>query len=126
LTMKSLTEGVRMLVMWASTSLDRAEKAATPEERQAADDLVQLLTPLVKSMGTDVGFEVSNLCVQVYGGHGYIREHGVEQLVRDARITQIYEGTNGIQALDLVGRKMPAHYGRYLRGFFHPVQEFIE
>ena len=126
LTMKSLTEGVRALVMWTAINLDRAEKAATAEERAAADDLVQLLTPLVKSMGTDVGFEVTNLAVQVYGGHGYIREHGVEQLVRDARITQIYEGTNGIQALDLVGRKMSAHYGRYLRGFFHPVQEFIE
>ncbi|TAK99085.1 MAG: acyl-CoA dehydrogenase [Rhodospirillaceae bacterium] len=126
LTMKSLTEGVRALVMWTAINLDRAEKAATEEERAAADDLVQLLTPLVKSMGTDVGFEVTNLAVQVYGGHGYIREHGVEQLVRDARITQIYEGTNGIQALDLVGRKMSAHYGRYLRSFFHPAQEFIE
>jgi hypothetical protein len=64
--------------------------------------------------------------MQVYGGHGYIREHGVEQLVRDARITMIYEGTNGIQALDLVGRKLAAHAGRYLRAFFHPVSEFIE
>jgi len=126
LTAKALTEGVRALVMWTAINLDRAEKAATPEEREAADDLVQLLTPLVKSMGTDVGFEVTNLAVQIYGGHGYIREHGVEQLVRDSRITQIYEGTNGIQALDLIGRKMPSHYGRYLRRFFHPVQEFIE
>ena len=126
LTMKSLTEGVRALVAWVAITLDQAEKAPTPEERQVADDLVQLLTPIVKSFGTDVGFEVTNLGVQVYGGHGYIREHGMEQLVRDARITQIYEGTNGIQALDLVGRKMPAHYGRYLRAFFHPVQAFIE
>jgi alkylation response protein AidB-like acyl-CoA dehydrogenase len=126
LTMKSLTEGMRMLVMWTAINLDRAEKAATEAERTAADDLVQLLTPLVKSLGTDAGFEVTNLAVQIYGGHGYIRENGVEQLVRDSRITQIYEGTNGIQALDLVGRKMPAHYGRYLRGFFVPVQAFIE
>jgi hypothetical protein len=126
LTAKALTEGVRALVMWVAQSLDKAAKAPTPEERQAADDLVQLLTPVVKSFGTDVGFDVANIGVQVYGGHGYIREHGMEQFVRDARITQIYEGTNGIQALDLVGRKMGAHYGRYLRAFFHPVQAFVE
>jgi len=66
------------------------------------------------------------MALQVYGGHGYIRDHGMEQLVRDARICMIYEGANGIQALDLVGRKMPAHMGRFLRGFFHPVQAFIE
>ncbi|MDX2145126.1 MAG: acyl-CoA dehydrogenase C-terminal domain-containing protein [Rhodospirillaceae bacterium] len=126
LTAKSLTEGVRALVMWVAQALDHAAKAPTAEERQAADDLVQLLTPVVKSFGTDVGFEVANIGVQVYGGHGFIREHGMEQFVRDARITQLYEGTNGIQALDLVGRKMSAHYGRYLRAFFHPVQEFVE
>ena len=126
LTAKSLTEGVRALVMWVALELDRSAKAETAEERQAADDLVQLLTPVVKSFGTDVGFEVANIGVQIYGGHGFIREHGMEQFVRDARITQLYEGTNGIQALDLVGRKMGAHYGRYLRAFFHPVQEFIE
>ena len=126
LTAKSLTEGVRALVMWVALELDRSAKAETAEERQAADDLVQLLTPVVKSFGTDVGFEVANIGVQIYGGHGFIREHGMEQFVRDARITQLYEGTNGIQALDLVGRKMGAYYGRYLRAFFHPVQEFIE
>ena len=112
--------------MWVALELDRSAKAEAAEERQAADDLVQLLTPVVKSFGTDVGFEVANIGVQIYGGHGFIREHGMEQFVRDARITQLYEGTNGIQALDLVGRKMGAHYGRYLRAFFHPVQEFIE
>ena len=126
LTAKSLTEGVRALVMWVALELDRSAKAEAAEERQAADDLVQLLTPVVKSFGTDVGFEVANIGVQIYGGHGFIREHGMEQFVRDARITQLYEGTNGIQALDLVGRKMGAHYGRYLRAFFHPVQEFLE
>jgi len=126
LTAKSLTEGTRALVMWVAQALDVAAKAPTAEERQAADDLVQLLTPVVKSFGTDTGFEVANLGVQIYGGHGFIREHGMEQFVRDARITQLYEGTNGIQALDLVGRKMGAHYGRYLRAFFHPVQEFVE
>jgi hypothetical protein len=64
--------------------------------------------------------------MQVFGGHGYIREHGMEQYVRDARIAQIYEGTNGIQAMDLVGRKLPAHMGRYLRRFFHPVRDYLE
>ncbi len=84
------------------------------------------MTPVVKAFQTDLGFEMANLALQVHGGYGYVREYGVEQLVRDARITQIYEGTNGIQALDLVGRKMPAHTGRYLRRFFHPVSEFLD
>ena len=126
LTMKALTEGVRALVMWVAISQDKSEKAATEAERTQHDDLIQFLTPVVKAFGTDIGFDNANLGVQIYGGHGYIREHGMEQFVRDARITQIYEGTNGIQALDLVGRKMTAHYGRYMRGFFHPVQQFIE
>ena len=126
LTMKALTEGMRALVMWVSTSQDKAEKAATEAERTEHDDLIQFLTPVVKAFGTDIGFDNANLGVQIFGGHGYIREHGMEQFVRDARITQIYEGTNGIQALDLVGRKMTAHYGRYMRAFFHPVQQFIE
>ena len=126
LTMKALTEGIRALVMWVSTSQDRAEKASTEAERLEHDDLIQFLTPVVKAFGTDAGFDNANLGVQIFGGHGYIREHGMEQFVRDARITQIYEGTNGIQALDLVGRKMTAHYGRYMRAFFHPVQKFIE
>ena len=74
-----------------------------------------LMTPVMKAFFTDIGFEVANLGVQIYGGHGYIREHGMEQFVRDARIAQIYEGTNGIQALDLVGRKLPQDMGRLLR-----------
>ena len=84
------------------------------------------MTPIVKSFLTDYGFDVTNMGLQIHGGHGYIHETGVEQYVRDARITQIYEGANGIQALDLVGRKMPTHTGRYLRSFFHPVQSWIE
>ena len=126
LTMKALTEGIRALCMWTAISLDKAEKSKNKADRQAADDLVQLLTPIVKAYGTDKGFQVANLGVQIYGGHGYIHEHGMEQFVRDARITQLYEGTNGIQAMDLVGRKLGTHYGRYLRSFFHPVQKFIE
>ena len=84
------------------------------------------MTPIIKAYFTDQGSACANLGVQVMGGHGYIREWGMEQLVRDARITQLYEGANGIQALDLVGRKLPAHFGRYLRAFFHPVMAFIE
>lgn len=126
LTMKSLTEGMRALAIWTGINLDLAEKSEDPAAKQRADDLVQVLTPIVKSFGTDSGFLTANLGVQIFGGHGYIHEHGMEQFVRDARITQLYEGTNGIQALDLVGRKMGMHYGRYLRAFFHPVQDFIE
>ena len=84
------------------------------------------MTPIVKAFFTDYGFEAANLALQVHGGHGYIREHGMEQLVRDSRISQIYEGANGIQALDLVGRKLPRRAGRYLRHFFHPALEFVE
>jgi len=126
LKMKSLTEGIRALSIWIAINLDKAKNAESKSDRQDADDLVQLLTPIVKAYGTDKGFDVANLGVQIYGGHGYIHEHGMEQFVRDARITQLYEGTNGIQAMDLIGRKMGAHYGRYLRSFFHPVHTFIE
>ena len=126
LTMRAWVEGGRALVGWVSSALDTAQQHADPEARAAADDFVALMTPIVKALLTDLGSEVTNLGVQVYGGHGYIREHGMEQLVRDARITQIYEGANGIQALDLVGRKLPARYGRLLRHFFHPVQAWVE
>lgn len=126
LTMRALTEGARALAVWVSAEHDVSLHHEDAARRQQADDLVQLLTPVVKAFFTDMGFEVSNIGVQVFGGHGYIRDHGMEQLVRDARITQIYEGTNGIQALDMVGRKLGAHMGRYLRAFFHPVSEFIE
>ena len=126
LTMRSFTEGARALTCWLARNLDFRDKAETNEGRQAADDFVQLMTPIVKAFLTDYGFEVTNMGLQIHGGHGYIRETGVEQYVRDARITQIYEGANGIQALDLVGRKLPAHTGRYLRSFFHPVQSWIE
>ncbi|WP_435640606.1 acyl-CoA dehydrogenase C-terminal domain-containing protein [Micavibrio aeruginosavorus] len=126
MTGKAVTEGCRALAYWAGMHLDIAERHPDPVQREAADDLVALLTPIVKAYQTDMGFEIANMAVQVYGGHGYIWEHGVEQYVRDARISLLYEGTNGIQAMDLVGRKMSANYGRYLRRFFHPVGQFIE
>jgi len=126
LTMRAFVEGARALTAWVALEIDHHE--ANPDKARAAegDDMASLLTPIVKAFQTDLGFEATNLGVQVCGGYGYTTEYGMEQLVRDCRITQIYEGTNGVQALDLVGRKMPAHMGRYLRRFFHPVQAFLE
>ena len=126
LTIRAQLEAARALAYWIGAEIDKERKHPDPKVREAAEDLVALLTPVLKAYFTDMGFEAANLAVQTYGGHGYIREHGVEQLVRDARITQLYEGANGIQALDLVGRKLPAHMGRSLRRFFHPVLAFIE
>ena len=126
LTMRAYTEGGRALAAWTAMNLDIAARHPDEAARQAADDLASLLTPIVKAFLTDIGSECANIGVQVYGGHGYIREWGMEQLVRDARIAQLYEGTNGIQALDLVGRKLGQHTGRLLRGFFHPGMAFIE
>jgi alkylation response protein AidB-like acyl-CoA dehydrogenase len=126
MTMRANNEGCRMLSAWVSRALDAERHSTDPEVRQRAEDFVALMTPIVKALFTDLGHETANLAVQVYGGHGYIRESGVEQYARDARISMIYEGTNGVQALDLVGRKLGAHMGRYLKSFFHPVSAFIE
>ncbi len=126
LTMKASNEGARALAYWVGMALDVSEKHPDPSVRQQADDLVALMTPILKAYFTDQGFAVSSLGVQVMGGHGYIREWGMEQLVRDARIAMLYEGANGIQALDLVGRKLPQNYGRLLRSFFHPVAQYID
>jgi alkylation response protein AidB-like acyl-CoA dehydrogenase len=126
MTMRAYNEGCRAISGWVSRALDAEKFSTDPDVKQRASDFVALMTPVVKALFTDLGFESANLAVQCYGGHGYIAESGVEQYVRDARIAMIYEGTNGIQALDLVGRKLPAHMGRYLRSFFHPVSQFIE
>ena len=126
LTMRASSEGGRALAYWIGMSLDLAKRHPDRQTRQTADDLIALMTPIIKAYFTDQGSVCANLGVQVMGGHGYIREWGMEQLVRDVRITQLYEGANGIQALDLVGRKLGAHYGRLLRAFFHPVMAFIE
>ncbi|MCJ2186714.1 acyl-CoA dehydrogenase C-terminal domain-containing protein [Novosphingobium beihaiensis] len=126
MTMRANNEGCRAICAWVSRALDAEKHSTDPEVKQRASDFIALMTPVVKALFTDLGYESANLAVQCYGGHGYIAESGVEQYVRDARIAMIYEGTNGIQALDLVGRKLPAHMGRYLRAFFHPVSEFIE
>jgi butyryl-CoA dehydrogenase len=126
LSIRAFNEGARALTAWIGMEIDYAESHPDPARREEAEDLASLLTPVVKAFQTDLGFEMANAALQVHGGYGYVREYGVEQIVRDARITPIYEGTNGIQALDLVGRKLPAHAGRALRRFFHPIADFLE
>jgi butyryl-CoA dehydrogenase len=125
LTMRAFTEGARALALEMALKIDLSHRHPDAEAREEANDFVQLLTPVVKSYLTDGGFETANLAVQVLGGYGVIAEYGVEQYVRDVRVTMIYEGTNGIQALDLVGRKLPHDAGKYLRSFFHPIDRFI-
>ena len=126
MTMRAYAEGCRALGQWCARALDAEKHSDDPEVKQRATDFVALMTPVVKALFTDLGFDAANLAVQTYGGHGYIREHGVEQFARDARIAMIYEGTNGVQALDLVGRKLPANMGRNLRPFFHAVSNLLE
>jgi hypothetical protein len=109
-----------------ANALDRYSVGSGEEVRQAADDYMSLMTPVIKGVLTDKGFESTVLAQQVFGGHGYIAEHGMEQFVRDARIAMIYEGANGIQALDLVGRKLGANGGRAVQAFFKEVGDFCE
>jgi alkylation response protein AidB-like acyl-CoA dehydrogenase len=115
---KALTEGLRALCVWGALQADLAHAAQTEEERQAADDLLGLLTPVIKGYGTDKGYDVANNAQQVFGGHGYVEEWGMSQYVRDARITMIYEGANGVQAMDLVGRKLASNGGRAVQALF--------
>ena len=118
---RAYIEPGRALVLWGALQVDLFRRSPDEAERQQADDLLGLLTPVIKGYLTDKGFDAAVNAQQVFGGHGYIREHGMEQFVRDARITQIYEGTNGIQAMDLVGRKLPKDGGRAVRAFFQLV-----
>jgi alkylation response protein AidB-like acyl-CoA dehydrogenase len=120
---KALTEGLRALCLWAALQVDLEHAAQSEEERQLAADLVGLLTPVIKGVGTDIGYRVATDSQQVYGGHGYIAEWGMEQYVRDARISMIYEGTNGVQAMDLVGRKLAQNGGRAVQALFRVVGE---
>ena len=122
---KAFNEAARALVLWGALQVDLSRQAQTEDERQSADDLISLLTPVIKGYLTDRGFEVTVNAQQVFGGHGYIAEWGMEQFVRDARIAQIYEGTNGIQAMDLVGRKLAKDGGRAVRAFFELVARDI-
>lgn len=125
LNAKSFNEGARALMLWGALQVDLAHKAESEADRQTADDLIGLLTPVIKAYFTDKGFENAVNAQQCLGGHGYIHEWGLEQFARDARIAMIYEGTNGIQALDLVGRKLPANGGRALRTYVGELRDFI-
>jgi len=113
--MKSSSEGLRALMYLAAYCIDRARAAETPEERELYEGYVDLMIPVCKSMGSDLGFRVCETAIQVYGGYGYIKEYPVEQMLRDCKIASIYEGTNGIQALDLVGRKLAFRQGQLLK-----------
>lgn len=122
---KARIEGSRALCLWGALQVDLSHAAATEAERQAADDLVSILIPVIKGCTTDIGYTVATQCQQVLGGHGYVAEWGMEQYVRDARIAQIYEGTNGIQAFDLTGRKLVFNGGRAMQAFFDLVADDI-
>jgi len=126
MTMRAFNEAGRALVLWTAIKSDVAHRSGDEKERQAADDLLGLMTPVIKGVLTDKGFDHAVMAQQVYGGHGYIEEWGMSQFVRDARIAMIYEGANGIQALDLVGRKLALNGGRGVQAFFKEVGEFCE
>lgn len=126
LTGRALTDAGRALAVWTALQMDIAALHPDPDTRQQADGFVALLTPVIKAAFTDFGFETAVLAQQVFGGHGYIREWGMEQYVRDARITQIYEGTNGVQAMDLVGRKLPMENGALAQRFFSLIRNDLD
>ena len=125
LHMKSLNEGIRALMMWVGSQFDIIKSSDDNKVKNNAENIIALMTPILKSFATDVGCESANLALQIYGGHGYIKDHGMEQLVRDARIAPIYEGTNGIQALDLVGRKMQMNDGEIIENFFSIINNYL-
>ena len=122
LDQKSFVEGARAFLLWGSEMIDKAHRSGDAD----ADGLISLLTPVIKGFLTDEGFDMTVRAQQIYGGHGFIEEWGMSQFVRDARIAQIYEGANGVQALDLVGRKLTASGGKYMMAFFEEVKSFIK
>lgn len=124
LTQKAITEGLRMLAYDAALKIDQVQSLAESAERQKANELLSLLTPIVKAFSTELGFESANLALQCFGGHGYIREWGVEQNLRDCRIASLYEGTTGIQALDLLARKVLANSGQTLELLLAELRDF--
>jgi len=126
MSIRAFNEAGRALVMWTALKSDVAHRSDDEKERQSADDHMGLLTPVIKGVLTDGGFANAVMAQQIFGGHGYIAEHGMEQFVRDARIAQIYEGANGIQALDLVGRKLGKDGGRAIMAFFNEVQTYLK
>ncbi|HEY8566996.1 MAG TPA: acyl-CoA dehydrogenase C-terminal domain-containing protein [Beijerinckiaceae bacterium] len=123
---RAFNEAARALVLWTALQSDVAHRSEDEAERKVADDHTSLLTPVLKGVLTDVGFDNAVKAQQMYGGHGYVEEWGMSQFVRDARIAQIYEGANGIQALDLVGRKLPREGGKAVMTFFNEVASFCQ
>jgi hypothetical protein len=119
---KSFVEGGRAFLRWSANLIDQSHRGGD----QDAEGLVSLMTPVVKGFLTDKGFEMTIQAQQVFGGHGYIEEHGMSQFARDARITQIYEGANGVQALDLVGRKLAQDGGKHVMAYFDMVKSFLK
>jgi butyryl-CoA dehydrogenase len=126
LTIKAYNEGARALAAWVSVQIDLAKHHPECNVRLRADNVVSFLTPVIKAFFTDYGFDACNLALQVFGGHGYVREWGMEQFVRDIRIAQIYEGTNGVQAMDLVKRKLTLNNGEYINQFVEIIGDFIK
>ena len=126
LHMKSLNEGIRALTLWVGSHFDVVNTTVDNNVKVNSENIIALMTPILKSFSTEVGCESANLALQIYGGHGYIKDHGIEQLVRDARIAPIYEGTNGIQALDLVDRKMNFNKGEIINTFFSLINKFLK
>jgi 3-(methylsulfanyl)propanoyl-CoA dehydrogenase len=126
MSIRAFNEAARALVMWTALKSDVAHRSEDEKERKNADDHMGLLTPVIKGVLTDGGFANAVMAQQIFGGHGYVAEHGMEQFVRDARIAQIYEGANGIQALDLVGRKLGKDGGRAIIAFFNEVQTYLK
>ncbi len=126
MTIRAFNEAGRAFLLWAALKSDVAHRSEDASDRELSEEMMGLLTPVIKGVLTDKGFEHAVMAQQVFGGHGYIEEHGMSQYVRDARIAMIYEGANGIQALDLVGRKLPMNGGRAIQAFFKEVGEFCE
>ncbi|MBP1885835.1 acyl-CoA dehydrogenase C-terminal domain-containing protein [Sinorhizobium mexicanum] len=126
MTIKAFNEGGRAFTLWTALQSDIAHRSDGEEDRQAADDILGLMTPILKGVLTDKGFDHTVMAQQIFGGHGYIEEHGMSQYVRDARIAMIYEGANGIQALDLVGRKLAMNGGRAVMALFKEIGDFCE
>jgi len=126
LDQKSFVDGGRTFLSWVAMLLDAEKRHADPAMREKAADMVALLTPVVKGFLTEEGYRLAGQAQQVFGGHGYIEETGMSQFVRDARITMIYEGATGVQALDLVGRKLPQKMGQPIMTFFEYVKGYIK
>jgi len=124
--MKSINDGIRGLMLKAGHAFDLIDSDQSKKLSESSENLIALLTPILKSFATEKSMEITNHALQIYGGHGYITDHGMEQLVRDARITPIYEGTNGIQALDLIGRKFNIHNGLIINQYLDEVNNFLD